>query len=136
MSANCEQGITLSGDLHARPAGALAVAAGRFTSAVSVSAGGQTADAKSVLGVMGLGATSGQHVTVSAAGPDAREAVAALIEILSEATKVGGLPSRAGRPGEIARAPSFVRENQFFIPNGFWRVPGRRPAPSWRLLPL
>jgi len=40
--------------------------------------------------VMGLGATSGQHVTVSAAGPDAPEAVATLIAILSEATKVGG----------------------------------------------
>jgi phosphocarrier protein HPr len=88
---SCEQGITLSGDLHARPAGALAVAAGRFASAVSVTAGGQTADAKSVLGVMGLGATSGQHVTVSAAGPDAQEAVAALIAILGKATKVGGL---------------------------------------------
>lgn len=35
-------------------------------------------------------ATSGQHLTVSAAGPDAREAVDALIAILSEATKVGG----------------------------------------------
>jgi phosphocarrier protein HPr len=91
MSASCEQGITLAGDLHARPAGALAVAAGRFASAVSVTAGGQSADAKSVLGVMGLGATSGQHVTVSAAGPDAQEAVAVLITILGEATKVGGL---------------------------------------------
>ena len=87
---NCEQVITLAGDLHARPAGALAVAAGRFASAVSVTADGRTADAKSVLGLMGLGATSGQHVTVSAAGPDAPEAVAALITILSEATKVGG----------------------------------------------
>src|SRR5258708_39611481 len=91
MSASCEQAIVLAGDLHARPAGALAVAAGRFAAAVSVTAGGHTADAKSVLGVMGLGATSGQHVTVTAAGPDAQEAVAALIAILSEATKVGGL---------------------------------------------
>jgi phosphotransferase system HPr-like phosphotransfer protein len=39
---------------------------------------------------MSLGATTGQHVTVTAAGPDAQEAVAALIAILSEATKVGG----------------------------------------------
>ena len=84
MSASCERAIVLAGDLHARPAGALAVAAGRFASAVSVTAGGHTADAKSVLGVMGLGATSGQNVTVAAAGPDAREAVAALIAILSE----------------------------------------------------
>ena len=90
MSASYEQGITLEGDLHARPAGALAVAAGRFAAAISVSAGGHTADAKSVLGVMGLGATSGQHLTVTASGTDAREAVAALIVILSEATKVGG----------------------------------------------
>jgi phosphotransferase system HPr (HPr) family protein len=90
MSASYEQGITLEGDLHARPAGALAVAAGRFAAAISVSAGEHTADAKSVLGVMGLGATSGQHLTVKASGTDAREAVAALIVILSEATKVGG----------------------------------------------
>ena len=82
--------ITLNGDLHARPAGALAVAAGRFAAAVSVTAGSRTVDAKSVLGVMGLGATSGQEVTVSADGPDAREAVAALIAILGEATRVGG----------------------------------------------
>jgi phosphotransferase system HPr (HPr) family protein len=86
------------------------VAAGRFASAVSVTAGGHTADAKSVLGVMGLGATSGQRVTVSAAGPDADEAVAALIAILGEATKVAGLirvPARglaaAARPaGRLA----------------------------------
>jgi phosphocarrier protein HPr len=90
MPASCEQAITLTGDLHARRAGALAVAAGRFAAAIKVTVGGRTADAKSVLSVMGLGATSGQHVTVSAAGPDAREAVAALVAILSEATKVGG----------------------------------------------
>jgi len=90
MSASCEQEITLTGDLHARPAGALSVAAGRFASVIKVTADGRTVDAKSVLSVMGLGATSGQHVTVSAAGPDAQEAVAALVAILGEATKVGG----------------------------------------------
>jgi phosphotransferase system HPr (HPr) family protein len=90
-----EQAITLTGDLHARPAGALAVAAARFTSAVSVTAGARTVDAKSVLSVMGLGATSGQKVTVTAAGPDAREAVATLIAILAEATRVSGLRRRA-----------------------------------------
>jgi phosphocarrier protein HPr len=83
------QAITLTGDLHARPAGALAVAAARFASVVSVSAGARTVDAKSVLSVMGLGATSGQEVTVVADGPDAREAVTALISILSEATRLG-----------------------------------------------
>jgi phosphocarrier protein HPr len=89
MPASSET-ITLSGDLHARPAGAFSVAAARFAAAVSVTAGAKTADAKSVLGVMGLGATSGQQVTVTADGPDAAEAVAALIAILSESTRVGG----------------------------------------------
>lgn len=89
MPASSET-ITLGGDLHARPAGALAVTAAGFAAAVSVTAGTKTADAKSVLGVMGLGATSGQQVTVAADGPDAAEAVAALIAILADATRVGG----------------------------------------------
>ena len=69
MPASCEQAVTLTGDLHARHS--------------------QRADAKSVLGVMGLGATSGQDVTVAADGPDAEEAVAAIVAILAEATRVG-----------------------------------------------
>jgi phosphocarrier protein HPr len=89
MPASYEQAITLTGDLHARPAGALAVAAAQFSSAVSLTVGPSSADAKSVLGVMGLGATCGQHVTVAAVGPDAREAVDAIVAILAEATRVG-----------------------------------------------
>jgi phosphotransferase system HPr (HPr) family protein len=89
MSASSEQGITLTGDLHARPAGALAVAAAKFTATVSLTVDGRTVDAKSVLSVMGLGATSGQHVTVSAIGPDATEAVEMVAALLAEATHVG-----------------------------------------------
>ena len=140
MSASCEQVITLAGDLHARPAGALAVAAGRFASAVSVTAGGHTADAKSVLGVMGLGATSGQHVTVSAAGPDAQEAVAALITILTQATKVGGL--RRNQAGRLCRGSRCCagRRKQFGLvlgrerprpgDEGRLRLGVERPAPA------
>jgi phosphotransferase system HPr (HPr) family protein len=89
MPASYEQAISLGGDLHARPAGALAVTAARFVADVSLTVGDSRADAKSVLGVMGLGATSGQRVTVSALGPDAEDAVGAIIAVLSEATKVG-----------------------------------------------
>ena len=89
MPASYKQAITLTGDLHARPAGALAVAAAQYSSAVSITAGASSADAKSVLAVMGLGAASGQQVTVSADGPDAQDAVAAILAILAEATRVG-----------------------------------------------
>ena len=106
MPENCEETITLAGDLHARPAGALSVAAAKFASAVRLSVApaagagagdasageveAKEADARSVLAVMQLGASSGQRVTVSATGPDAADAVAALIGILAEATKAGG----------------------------------------------
>lgn len=89
MPGNFEQEIILTGDLHARPAGALAVAAARFAAAVSLKVGASRADAKSVLGVMGLGATRGQSVAVSAEGPDAQQAVATIVAILAQATEVG-----------------------------------------------
>lgn len=89
MSGSCEKTITLAGDLHARPAGALSVAAAKFASAVQLTAGSGEADAKSVLAVMQLGVSRGQQVTVRAAGPDAQEAVATVITILANATKVG-----------------------------------------------
>jgi phosphotransferase system HPr (HPr) family protein len=89
MPENCEAAITLTGDLHARPAGALAVAAARFSSATELLVGTNKADARSVLGIMGLGATCGQQVMIRATGPDASEAVTALIGILAGATAVG-----------------------------------------------
>jgi phosphotransferase system HPr (HPr) family protein len=101
MPENSEETITLAGDLHARPAGALAVAAAQFSSAVQLivaggaadgsapGGGGKEADAKSVLAVMQLGASSGQQVTVRAAGPDAEKAVETPIGILSSVSKVG-----------------------------------------------
>ncbi len=84
-----EAAVTLAGDLHARPAGSLAIAAAKFESSILLSADANTADAKSVLSVMGIGATSGQVVTVRATGPDASEAVTAITEILADATKAG-----------------------------------------------
>lgn len=90
MPENYEETITLAGDLHARPAGQLAVAAAAFSSTVQVSvAGGAQADAKSVLAVMQLGASSGRQVTVRAVGPDAEKAVETLIAILAGVSKVG-----------------------------------------------
>ena len=89
MPENSEATITLTGDLHARPAGALSVAAAGFASAVQLAVAGKEVDAKSVLSVMQLGASSGQEVTVRAVGPDSQEAVETLIGLLSSATKVG-----------------------------------------------
>ena len=87
MPESSEATITLSGDLHARPAGALSVAAAKFDSVIELTAGPNQANAKSVLAVMQLGASTGQQITVRAVGPDASDAVATVIGILTAATK-------------------------------------------------
>ena len=62
--------------LHARPAAQLARTAASFEAAVTVNG----VDAASVLALIGLGAVDGQKVTVTAAGPQARAALVAVID--------------------------------------------------------
>ena len=95
MSANSErsstpgdveqQTYTLTANLHARPAAQLAQTAARFESEIAVAHGGRSANPHSVLSLMGLGATSGGAVTITAHGADAEAAVSALIEVLAAA---------------------------------------------------
>ncbi len=61
--------------LHARPAAKLAREAAKFQSSIRLELEGSSADAKSVLDILGLAAQQGRRVTVSATGPDARDAV-------------------------------------------------------------
>lgn len=89
MQESSEATVTLAGDLHARPAASLAIAAATFESTIALRVGDRSADAKSVLSVMGIGATSGQQVRVRAEGPDAPQAVETLSELLAQATQVG-----------------------------------------------
>lgn len=77
-----ERTIVLTEDLHARPASALAQTAAAFTSAVTLSYGSRSVDVRSVLSLMGLGATSGQTVTLRATGDDAADALTALASVL------------------------------------------------------
>lgn len=66
--------------LHARPAAALARVASRFNAEVTI----KDADATSVLELMALGVSQGQDVTVVAEGPEAIEALAAVIATLED----------------------------------------------------
>lgn len=70
--------VALETGLHARPAGILVKAAGAFKSRIELSAHGRTAPAKSIVGIMGLGAEKGNEVTVKAEGPDEEQAVKAM----------------------------------------------------------
>ena len=95
MSASSEQTaeeyVVLPADLHARPAGQVTRAATACDARVWLAAPGRPeVDARSVLAVMGLGAVAGQSVRVRARGPQAVEAVSAVISVLSAAEAVTG----------------------------------------------
>lgn len=64
--------------LHARPAANFVKTAMRFRCRLSVGANGKTADAKSILAVLALGATGGTMLTLNADGEDAPAALDAL----------------------------------------------------------
>lgn len=61
--------------LHARPAGRLVRAAAAFEAEIVVAANGRRANAKSILEVMGLGATGGAELELYASGRGAAEVV-------------------------------------------------------------
>jgi phosphotransferase system HPr (HPr) family protein len=71
--------------LHARPAAAFAAAAGEFAADVTVSKNGATADGKSVLLLLMLDVRQGDQITITADGPDASAAVAALATLVGAA---------------------------------------------------
>lgn len=61
--------------LHARPAAQIVELAQGVDAQVTITKGAKKADAKSIMAVLALGAATGDVVTLSAEGPDAREAV-------------------------------------------------------------
>lgn len=70
--------ITHPAGLHARPAALFVQTAARFRSDIAVTANGKTVNAKSMMGVLSLGASKGSQVEITADGEDASAALAAL----------------------------------------------------------
>lgn len=68
--------------LHARPAALLVKTAERFVSEIFFVRNGQPVNGKSILGVMTLAAGCGTEVTIQAEGPDSKEAIKALEELI------------------------------------------------------
>lgn len=64
--------------LHARATAKFVQCAENFTSAIQVTRCGETVGGTSIMGILTLGAGIGTTITVTAVGPDAPEALAAL----------------------------------------------------------
>ncbi|MDE2378006.1 HPr family phosphocarrier protein [Bradyrhizobium sp.] len=68
--------------LHARASAKFVQAVERFNAQVWVTRGGETVGGASIMGLMMLAAGPGTTITVSAAGPDAEAAIAAITELV------------------------------------------------------
>ncbi|MDI3535114.1 MAG: phosphocarrier protein HPr [Thermosediminibacterales bacterium] len=69
--------------LHARPAAKFVEKANKFKGKITIEKDGKRADAKSILGVLGLGVGQGSKIKITAEGEDEQEAVEQLVELLN-----------------------------------------------------
>lgn len=99
-SSHCEQTVWVSNPegLHLRQCAAIAELVGQYQAKVTVHKGDQSENAASVLGLMLLAATQGTRLTLSATGPEAEEAVRALVELFDAAGEVSQVMRKSWHP--------------------------------------
>jgi phosphocarrier protein len=68
--------------LHARAAALMVQTVNKFSAQVTVSKDGQTADGRSIMGVLTLAATQGSKIQVEASGEDAERALKAIEKLV------------------------------------------------------
>ena len=77
--------VNLAEDAEARPVAVLVQKASQFDSKVYIHADDKKINAKSIMGMMSLGLTQNEEITISAEGADEEKAVATLAEYLQDA---------------------------------------------------
>ncbi|WP_353861507.1 phosphoenolpyruvate--protein phosphotransferase [Azospirillum formosense] len=117
--------------LHARPATALVEVAKRFRAEIAVRHGDTTANAKSLISLLRLGATGGQPLTVTASGEDAAAALQAI-----RAAFAAGLdePAPAAAPPEEAAPRAALADLDYDgrVIAGISASPGVSTGPVWK----
>lgn len=79
--------LELKNGLEARPAALFVQIASKFESHISVVVNEKKVNAKSIMGMMSLGAIKGQVIEIISEGEDEQEAVKSLIEFLKAQEK-------------------------------------------------
>jgi phosphocarrier protein HPr len=67
--------------LHARASAKIVEAAARFTSEINIIKDGQVVNARSIMGLMMLAAGLGSDIELTAEGPDAEDAMTAILAL-------------------------------------------------------
>lgn len=83
MTATATADICNARGLHARASAKFVKLASSFESEIHVSREGTTVNALSIMGLLMLGAGIGSTIDISAEGPDAEEALAALLDLVA-----------------------------------------------------
>lgn len=74
--------ITNKRGLHARASAKIVEAAARFQSVITVNRDGQSVNARSIMGLMMLAASTGAEVEICAEGADAEDALTAIVALV------------------------------------------------------
>ncbi|MFB9971744.1 HPr family phosphocarrier protein [Pseudoroseomonas cervicalis] len=105
--------------MHARPARVLVQAAKGFQSRVTLRHGGRSADARSMIALLQLGAGPGAAITLEVSGPDEAAALAALRQAFAE--QLGDDDTAA--PGPADAAPAAVAADEPLEPGAIAGLP-------------
>ena len=106
--------VPLVHGLHARPAARIAETVRAFTAEVALVAGERRASARSPVGVMALAVRHGDSLSITASGPDAEAALAAVAELIEGGMGEGG--AVAARVPAQPPAPSLVEAGPVTLP--------------------
>jgi len=68
--------------LHTRPASQFVKTANQFKSDITIQKGDATANGKSIISIIALGASKGSEICLRADGPDEEEAIQALSDLI------------------------------------------------------
>lgn len=82
IQVRCTATIRNRRGLHARASARFCACAGEFNADIHVTKDGVTVGGMSIMGLMMLGAGPGSAIEISASGPDAEDAVAALCALV------------------------------------------------------
>lgn len=75
--------------LHLRPAGKLCEISLKYQSKIQIKKGNNTANAKSVLGILAARVQSGDEIEIICEGTDEKEALAAIVKVMQEGLECG-----------------------------------------------
>ncbi len=122
--------LPLEHGLHARPSARLASGLKGFNADVQIIHGDKTSDAKSTVGLMGLGTKHGDNIVVRASGPDAEPAVNTAVKLIAEGLGETPVPLAAAPKSTTAPSASSSAEKPSVALDGSAVLNGTMGAPG------